>query len=98
MSTKAAILPAHSFLSDAEAGQVIATSPEPIWIKDPHGRVIWGHGIESRPVLSEAEERTLRTGTPELIDGLDEQGDWCGIVLRATVAGLPVLVGYSVHI
>ena len=77
---------------------VIAASPEPMWIKDPYGRCLWSNGrdIPAAP-LSEDEERVLHTGQSEVLTFWDGERDRQRLIFRASVQGLPVIVGYCVR-
>jgi len=98
LSANTAILSSYSSLTDAEAGQVITTSPEPMWIKDPFGRALWNNGKIPKCPLTDIEARVLETGNAEVIPVWNGERDRQVIVFRATIQGLPVLVGYSLPV
>jgi len=90
----------HSYpqISDAEAHAIICSSPEPMWIKDSSGRVLWSNGSGAPSMaLSEDEARVLSTGRAEVLTSWDGERDSQRLVFRARIQGLPIVVGYSVH-
>jgi len=97
MSANLATLP-YPILSDSEAAMAIAASPEPMWIKDPHGRVIWDNGHTPKCPLTDVEARVFETGNAEVVAAWNGERDKQVIVFRAAIRGLPVLVGYSLPV